>query len=354
MNSKERVTKTFKKEQIDYVPMNYLTNLAIDRRLKEHFNLDINDNEGLLQKLHIDFRNTYYTYKGPRLHPEKEGILVDPAWGIEMKWVKNEFGGYCDYCNFPLKNATLEYVKNWKCPNPDHYDYEGLLNECKKHKDYYVTFNNQVDIINGTGFIMGMENTLAGLALNEEPVLYYIDKHSEIQYEILKKALETAGEYIDAVWMGEDLGTQRGPIISPHMFKKHILPKHKKAAELIKSYNKTIIFHSCGSSSWAFNDLADIGVDVMDTLQPEAKDMEPEYLLKTYGNKLCFHGMISTAGALATGSKEDIRQTVINTLDIMAGNGYALAPTHQIQDNTPVENVITMYDTCKNYIILNG
>jgi uroporphyrinogen decarboxylase len=93
-----------------------------------------------------------------------------------------------------------------------------------------------------------------------------------------------------------------------------------------------------------------MGIDVVDTLQPEAKDMAPSYLKKTFGQSLAFHGCISTAGPLATGTVEGTVEYVKRTLEIMMpGGGYCLAPTHMIQDNSPTENVLAMYVTAMKY-----
>jgi uroporphyrinogen-III decarboxylase len=88
----------------------------------------------------------------------------------------------------------------------------------------------------------------------------------------------------------------------------------------------------------------------VDTLQPEAKDMSPEYLKRTFSGRLAFHGCISTAGPLATGTVEDVVGIVRETLEIMMpGGGYCFAPTHMIQDNTPTENAVAMYDAAHRY-----
>ena len=93
----------------------------------------------------------------------------------------------------------------------------------------------------------------------------------------------------------------------------------------------------------------------MDTLQPEAKNMSPEYLKENFGGRLSFRGCISTAGPLAFGSVEDITADVKNTLEIMMkGYGYHFAPTHAIQDNTPTENVIAMYTVAHKYGTYKG
>ena len=106
------------------------------------------------------------------------------------------------------------------------------------------------------------------------------------------------------------------------------------------------MIHCCGSSSWAFDDFIDMGIDVVDTLQPEAKNMAPSYLKQRHGDRLCFHGAISTAGPVAVGSVDEVREEVRETLRVMMpGGGYALAPTHQLQDNSPTENVAAVYET---------
>jgi len=118
--------------------------------------------------------------------------------------------------------------------------------------------------------------------------------------------------------------------------------------DVAKSFNLPVMIHSCGSSSWAFADFIEMGIDVVDTLQPEAKDMAPEYLKRCYGDQLAFHGCISTAGPLACGTVDDTVSYCRETLDVMMpGGGYLFAPTHQIQDNTPTENVVAMYDTAR-------
>jgi uroporphyrinogen decarboxylase len=108
--------------------------------------------------------------------------------------------------------------------------------------------------------------------------------------------------------------------------------------------------HCCGSSSWAFDDFVEMGIAVVDTLQPEAKDMAPEYLKARYGDRLAFHGCISTAGPLAYGTPDAVRENVRETLEVMMpGGGYALSPTHQIQDNSPTENVLAMYEAAREF-----
>jgi len=143
---------------------------------------------------------------------------------------------------------------------------------------------------------------------------------------------------------------KQAAIISLKLFRKHIRPRHQRFIDLAKSFGLPVVIHTCGSSSWAYDDYIEMGMSGVDTLQPEAKDMSPAYLKKRYGARLAFHGCISTAGPVTYGSTEDVVANVRQTLAIMMpGGGYALAPTHMLQDNSPTENVLAMYQAARTY-----
>jgi len=353
MTSKERVLTTLAHREPDRVPIDYSANPGIDRRLKEHFGLQPNDSQGLLRTLGVDFRSVNPAYRGPKLHKDipERGVQVND-WGIHCRWVAHETGGYWDYCDFPLRDADEETIANWPMPSPDDFDYAGAVEQCSAAKEYCVGTGDcgLSDIINATGMIRSMEQVLVDLMLDEPAGLLYIDRRTDILYEITARTLEAAKGKIDMLWMGEDLGTQIGPMISLELFRKHIRPRHQRFIDLAKSYKIPVMIHSCGSSSWAFPDFIEMGITAVDTLQPEAKDMAPQYVKKTFGDRLAFHGCISTAGPVAYGTVQDTIAYCRRTLEIMMpGGGYCFAPTHMLQDNSPTENVIAMYETAQKY-----
>lgn len=352
MNSKERVLTAFTRREPDRVPINYLANPGIDRRLKQHFGLSADDDEGLRQALGVDFRTVNAPYVGPRLHPEMPDRRVDPCWGIHTRWVAHESGGYWDYCDFPLKTASLAEVEAWPMPSPDDYDYEVVVESCRRYEPYCIVTGGAglPDVINATGMLRNMEQVMIDLITDDPAFLRYVERKSLILLEVTRRTFEAANGAIDMLWLGEDLGTQRGPLISPQLYRKHIKPWHARFAELGAAYGVPVAIHSCGSSSWAFEDFIEIGIHVVDTLQPEAKDMAPAYLKERYGDRLAFHGCISTAGPLAYGTVAEVVRDVRETLAVMMpGGGYALSPTHQIQDNSPTENVVAMYEAARHY-----
>lgn len=353
MNSKERVLTTFARQEADRIPINYSSNSGIDRRLKDHFGLARDDREGLLQALNIDFRRVAAPYVGPKLHEDipERNVKVD-MWGVHRRWIEHETGGYWDFCDFPLQDATLEDVEKWPMPSPDDFDYSRIEQASKDRSEYAISCGDAGvgDVINSTGMIRGMEQTLVDLMLEEPAGLTYIDRRANVYLEVINRTLEAAKGGIDFLWLGEDLGTQIAPMVSLDLFRAQIAPRHQKFIDLAKSYDIPVMIHTCGCSSWAYDDFAEMGVNVVDTLQPEATDMAPAYLKEKFGDRLAFHGCISTAGPVATGTVEEAVKDAKEIMDIMMpGGGYSFAPTHQFQDNSPTENVVAVYKAAFEY-----
>jgi len=348
MTPKERVLTAINHQEPDRVPVNNVgLNGDIDRRLKEYFGLAADDTDGLFKALNIDFRNLELAYTGPKIHEDVPDRNVDPLWGVRTRWVEHESGGYWDYCDFPLKDATVEEVLNWPMPSPDDFDYDSIAQQCEKYRDYCIVYGHPgiADMMNMSGIMRSMEQVYMDLAVEDEAWIKLIDRKNAVQLGIISRVLEAAAGKVDLLWIGEDLGTQIGPIMSKQMYRKTIRPRQQEFVDLAGQYDVPVMIHCCGSSSWAFDDFIEIGIKIVDTLQPEAKDMSPAYLKKTYGEKLSFHGCISTAGPMAYGTVKDTMNYVKETLEIMKpGGGYVMAPTHMIQDNTPTENVIAAYE----------
>ncbi len=352
MTSKQRVMTALARQEPDRVPINYQANPGIDRRLKEHFGLKADDAEGLRKALGVDFRAVAARYRGPRLHAERPGRRVDPLWGWVARYVEHGSGAYWDYCDFPLKDADADAVARWPMPSPDSYDYSAIREACRAAGDYAVHVGGAglACIINTAGFLRTMEQVLVDLATDSPAGLLLIDRMLAVQLELTRRELEAARGAVDFMWIGEDLGMQNGPLISMEMFRRHVLPRHKPFFELARAFGIPVMMHTCGSSSWAYDDYAAVGLSAVDTLQPEAKDMAPAYLKRRFGDRLAFHGCISTAGPVAFGNVPQVRSYCRQTLEIMMpGGGYCFAPTHSLQDNSPTENVLAMYETAHQF-----
>lgn len=349
MTGKERVRRTFNFEKTDRVTIGYDTNPGIHARLCQALGLNPNDYEGLFRALGVDYRGIGAPYIGPELHKVPENRMVDQLEGCIMRYVQHETGGYWDFCDFPLQDAEDEQFETFPIPDPDNFDYDLALAAAKAVGQEYACYVGNPgipDIINSNGRIMGMEDVLCHLQMEDEAALDFMHRRAKFQLGMMERLLDKCRGYIDFVWLGEDLGTQVAPMISLDLYRRTVRPIHQQFVDLATSYGLPVLIHSCGSSSWFFDDFIEMGIRAVDTLQPEAVNMAPAYLAEKYGGKLSFRGCISTAGPLAFGNAQDTENICRETLEVMMKHrGYHFAPTHAIQDNTPVENVIAMYQT---------
>ncbi|MGN1410535.1 MAG: uroporphyrinogen decarboxylase family protein [Eubacteriales bacterium] len=352
MTSRERVLRTFDHAPVDRLAIDYSANPIIHGKFAAAIGCQSAGYETFLDALGVDFRGIGVSYCGPNLFEPMPGRATDPVYGCRTRWVENDSGGYNDFCDFPLLDAEPEEIAAFPVPSADDFDYGHVKDILKVWDRYalYVGNPGNADIINATGRVMGMEQTLINLIMEDEATLTYISRRCDMELGILERILDRAEGRIDFLFFGEDLGTQHTPLISLDLYRKVLKPFHKHYTDLAKAYGIPVMVHSCGSSSWAFEDFIEIGVRAVDTLQPEAAAMSPAYLKEHFGTRLSFHGGISTAGTLVNGTPEQVREMVFETAEIFnRGGGYFLAPTHMIQDNTPVENIVAMYQAAHDF-----
>lgn len=353
MTARERVRRTFNFEKTDRVTIGYDANQGIHKRLCSCLGVPCDKKEVLYEALGVDYYELRPRYIGPQLFAVPPGRQVDQLEGAVMRWVEHPTGGYWDFCDFPLQDAEEEAFASFPVPNADDFDYETAAEEAEyfgRKFALHVGNPGMADIINSNGRLMGMEDVLCHLFTGEEYVMDFIRKRVDFQLKMLERTIQAAGDRMDFLWIGEDLGTQIGPMLSLELYRKRLKPLHKLFVDLADSYHLPVLVHTCGSSSWFYEDFLDIGVKGVDTLQPEAVNMSPKYLEEQFGGRLNFRGCISTAGPLAEGTAEDTRNICKETLEIMMKKrGYHFAPTHMIQDNTPVENVLAMYQAAHDF-----
>ena len=188
-----------------------------------------------------------------------------------MRWVEHKDGGYWDYCDFPLKDATDEMFDEFPEPDADDFDYDSAYLNALKMADRYALFVGSpgtLDILNSNGRIMGVEDLLVNLALKNEAALRFIKRRAEFQLKMLERLIDKCKDLLTVVWLGEDLGTRIGPMISLELYREQLLPYHKAFVDMAKSYGLYVLMHTCGSSSWVYEDFIRIGVNGVDTLQP--------------------------------------------------------------------------------------
>ena len=198
--------------------------------------------------------------------------------------------------------------------------------------------------------IRGMQEFLMDLVTNPAICTYIMDRLTDVYVENTKRVLDIAGDRLDMVYFYDDVATQASLMVSERMWEKYIRPRHERIIEVAKSYGKPVMYHCDGALYPLITKFIDMGVDVLNPIQVDAKGMDPHRLKEQFGNKLTFHGGIDIIKTLPRGSVEDVNNEVKERFRVLGKDGgYIMASSHHIQSDTPLPNVYAMYDLSHRY-----
>lgn len=363
MNSNERVKKSMMFEEPDRVPFDYWADSIITDRLISLLGAvyGINDIEGLYRYFEIDFRFIEGTvYTGPCLKTFNDGSRND-IWGVRRKKVavdesEPDKGSYENVVVHPL--ATADTVKNieefegW--PSPDWYDYSCVKKMAGIHSGFAVICGG--DRLNRTAqlkpamYLRGVEQIMLDLALNPDIVEAITEKLVNYYLEYNRRIFKNAGGKIDIFFMGDDFGTQNGLIMSVDMWRRFYKPGFRKFIELAHNFGIKVMHHTCGAIEPLIPEFIDCGLDILQSMQPRAVGMDLKKIKKEYGKYICFQGGIDIQQTMPYGSVEDVTKEVTDRIrDLSPGGGYILCTAHNMQADTPLENVLALYKTAIKY-----
>jgi uroporphyrinogen decarboxylase len=147
------------------------------------------------------------------------------------------------------------------------------------------------------------------------------------------------------VYIYDDLASNAGLLLSQEMWEEFIRPCHARLIEVARAAGKQVMFHSDGAMHALVDRLIELGVDVLNPIQPNVVDMEPERLKRDFGDRLCFHGGIDIVGVLPRGTPAEVQAEARRVIAALSpGGGYVMASSHHIQSDTPIANVHALYD----------
>jgi uroporphyrinogen decarboxylase len=193
--------------------------------------------------------------------------------------------------------------------------------------------------------IRGYENLACDLLLNRKFLFELYDRLLDLQKKFFNNYLDIVGKYAIAIGYADDLGMQDRPQMSAETYRAVIKPYHKKIFSFIHDKaDIKIMLHSCGSIEPLIDDLMDAGVDIFNPLQTRAAGMSPEILMQKYRGKAAFWGGMDEQYVLPRGSKEEIIAETKRMMGVMGRSGYIFGPGHNIQEDTPAENIVLMYE----------
>ncbi len=345
MNSKERVLAALARRPTDRVPIQVYLTPEIQQKMMQHFAFD--DPEQLLQQFGVDFRGVYPVYRGT-LPPTPEGADFVDEWGVGyVMFDHGHDGAYPEASHLALAELhTPEDVEQYPWPSPDDYDYTHIEAACDQYADYAVFAGDagRPDILNGVSRGRGMEQVMIDI-MTEDPVgVAIIDKRCDFYYEVSRRTLEAAKGKIDILCLGEDTGNQLGPMFPLEIFDAFFRPRLQRFIDLAHAHGCKAMMHSCGDTSRLQSRFIDMGLDILDAMQPEPSGMQPERLKEQFHDKIAYCGLISTQQTLPFGTVAECRAEARHRLALFRDGGYIFAPAHCIQADNPVENVLAVFE----------
>jgi uroporphyrinogen decarboxylase len=235
---------------------------------------------------------------------------------------------------------------------PDFYDFlKKEANQLRGITDKAVMLGFGGNLFEMGQFLYGTDDFLVNLMIEEQEMESLLDKIMEIHLENLGKVLNSLGDSIDIIQLGDDLGTQSSLMISPELYRKSFLKRHKILFDFIhKNSNAKVFLHSCGAIAPLIPDLIDAGVDILNPVQIGASGMNPVLLKKEYGKDLVFWGGgIDTQHTLPNGTVAEVKDAVKKNCEIlMKDGGFVFNQVHNIVAGITPENIIAMYDTANS------
>jgi len=228
------------------------------------------------------------------------------------------------------------------------YRYEHLAEDVRKLQDAgYAALYSAVQIFEPAWYWYGLDNFMCDMMDGGELAGAMMEKMTSLM-EVVCGKLAEAG--VDIIVYGDDVGTQRSLMMSLDLWKQWIQPYTKRALDAAKNVKPDLLayYHSDGAIAEIIPGLIEIGVDILNPVQPECLD--PGEIKRIYGDRLAFWGTIGTQTTMPFGTPEDVRRAVVKSIETVGYNGgLVVAPTHVLEPEVPWENIAAFVDTVKNY-----
>jgi len=351
VSSRQRVAAALRHEVTDRVPLCTWWTPEAQAKLAEYFGVETE--QQLIDTLGVD---VVWLWMGPykgRIPEAPQQDMDITYWGFATKSVPYDGGVYEEFCYYPLADAkTVEQVDAYAWPDPDAFDYDEFprrIAAADAGGEKWITIGES-SFFERSWAMVGFERFLEWLLARRDLVMRIMENVCDFYIAQTLRTLRACGGRADMVHTADDVGSQQGMLISPDTWRETLKPLQKKFNDAIRSEFPDVVihYHSCGSIVPIIDELMEIGVDVLNPIQPKAVGMEPSVLAERWGDRLCFCGGVDIQELMPRGTPEQVRnacEELIRTLG--RGGGFILSPAHALQVDVPVENVLAMVEAVR-------
>lgn len=347
MTPRERMLAAFRREPTDRVPTDIWATPEVWQKLQDCFGTPAQ----VRSALHIDgMANVGATYTGPP-PAAPPGESAD-FWGIRRRPVVYAGGVYQEMSFNPLAAArSIDDLERYPWPRAEWFDYSQLRQAALQARQQQVVMCGYLAPFYYHNLLRGLEASLMDPLDDPAFTHHLMNRLGEFFLGYHRRMFEAAEGLIDVAQVTDDLGSQTGPLISLEIYREFYAPWHRRFIALCREFGITVFHHDDGSIRPFLPDLVEMGIQILNPLQWACADMELAGLKRDYGDRLCFHGGVDNQRILPFGTPAEVRAEVRHCIDELASDqrGYILAPCHNLQAVSPLENILAMYDEAWHY-----
>jgi uroporphyrinogen decarboxylase len=342
VDSKERAALAARHQEPDRVPMHIWYTPQIGAKLAELYGVSGVELEKAIGNdilmTHVGVNRGFDAELDP-------GAEYTDEWGIRYRRVFY----YDEVVGNPL--AQADDLTNYRFPDPAHPARWQMLDSLlEKYGASHCVAADMSSNLFEIGFhLRGMERWLTDLLSNPELVEDLLEHLLAFDLAVARRAVV---KKVDIVWLGSDIASQQGMILSPALWRRIFKPRMAQLIAAIKEAapQMLVAYHSCGAIRPVIPDLIEIGVDILNPVQPLAKGMEPEGIKRDFGHALTLHGALDVQQTMPYGTPTQVRDEVHRLMDALApGGGFIFGPAHALQPDVPLTNIEAMLEAAREY-----
>lgn len=351
MTPKERVLSAIDHEEPDRVPVHVTFTPQIAQELRERFEIGEDVKDAALGTFFGDDvvavvpQNDITSEYAQRWGELRVGDTFVDRFGIT--WKKTRY--YIEPIRGPLEGATLEELEEYRFPDPlDESMYSEAEELIARYSGEYALLGFAPQTMFELAWhLRGFDRFLVDLVANRDFAELLLERALEYKLAIARKLVEMG---VDIIHFGDDFGGQNRMLIAPELWRELIKPRLARACEEVRKLNPRIKidYHSDGYIEPIIPDLIEIGIDVLNPVQP--RSMDPARLKRRFGDKLAFRGTIDIQGTLISKDPQDVVNEVRERIATLGrGGGLIIGPTHNVQPDTPLENIMAFYEAVERF-----
>ena len=353
MKSKERVLATLEGKPVDRVASDFRAEPEVLERLRLHLNLP--DAEAVRAWAKSDFRDLGFIcntggYGGYNSFGWKDKVLPDgrleDLWGVHRAMVDYGDGAYIDIVNFPLRDMQgIDEIRKYQFPDPakifDFTDLPSFVDKTNREgNDEFFFIIEGESLFDRCWALRGIEAWMMDLLADPDVAEHLLENNYRFFYNYTRMLLEGAKGKVDAIGIYNDLGNQRGMMISPDLYRQYCKGRQREYIKMVHGFGVKVFYHSCGGITDILEDMIDIGVDILDPLQLVAMQLTPEELITRMGDRITLHGGLDTQTLLVNGSPQEIAKEARHLKSVLGRHGkYIYSCSHLVQMDVPVRNI---------------